>query len=122
MLESRTKSTRLILPWLVSMFSENDELESGQHWHFTCGISSDENEPDDEVCTMKEIQEVTLYRGIDWFQFERNKLTCEFIDNALRAIKAKSLLIEFQLNDVEYTELVEMTKRIFPDDESLSII
>ena len=103
-------------------FSENDELESGQHWNFTRGISSNEDEQDDGVCTVKEIQQVTLYRGIDRFQLERDKLICEFSDNAVKETKVKRLLIQFQLSDAEYTELVEMTKRVFQDDESLLIM
>ncbi|MEM8533743.1 MAG: hypothetical protein AAGF95_23065 [Chloroflexota bacterium] len=103
-------------------FSENDELERGQHWHFTRGISSDEHEQDDGVCTVKEIQEVTLYRGIARFQLERDKLMCEFSDDAVRETKVKRLLIQFQLHDVAYAELVEMTKSVFQDDESLVII
>ena len=65
MSKPRIKSTPPTLPWLVSI------LVKMMNWRVVnTGISpvvlrSDEDEQDDGVCSMKEIQEVTLYRGID---------------------------------------------------------
>jgi hypothetical protein len=76
-------------------FGEGDPEKGGQHWNFTRILGED----DDGVCTVKEIQEVTVYGGIVRFTLARDSATCEFDEDAAKETGVRKLLIDYNIDD-----------------------
>lgn len=89
-------------------FGEGDPEQGGQHWNFTRSLNDD-----DGVCTVKEIQEVTIYGGIVSFKLTRRSLACEFSDAAARSTHTRRLLITFEIDDESWEALMRQAQLIF---------
>jgi hypothetical protein len=99
-------------------FGEGDPENGGQHWNFTRSIGDD---TDEGVCTVKEIQSVTIYGGIDHFSINSKGLVCEFSQNSVSETKVKNLIITFNISDEKWAQLSEMAKRVFKDEKYFEI-
>jgi hypothetical protein len=90
-------------------FGEGDPEQEGQHWNFTRSLGED----DDGVCIVKEIQQVTVYGGIERFTLARDSVTCEFDEEAAKETGVRKLFIEYSINDDTWQSLVEQAKLVF---------
>ena len=91
-------------------FGEGDPERGGQHWNFTGCSADDDNEG---VCIVKEIQEVTVYSGIDLFILTRKSLTCNFNNETAKSTKTRRLLISYEINDETWEAVVKQSQKIF---------
>lgn len=91
-------------------FGEGDPEEGGQHWNFTQSIAEDD---EDEVCTVKEIQQATIYGGITKFMMNSNGLVCKFDEAAAQKTGINELEIQYNLDEEKWVELSSMAKRVF---------
>lgn len=89
----------------------NPEID-GEHWNFQRSL-----EDDDGVCTVKEVQQLTIYEGIINFQLSRNKLICEFDKETSKetGVEELKLIIHFQIDDEEWKKLKEIALIVFKD-------
>jgi hypothetical protein len=99
-------------------FGEGDPEQGGEHWNFTRSLETDD---DDRVCTVKEIQRVTIYGGISRFILERNHITCEFDEQNSRKTGTKKIEIVFDISDKEWGKLVEKAKLVFSGESYFEI-
>jgi hypothetical protein len=90
-------------------FGEGDPEQGGQHWNFTRSLGED----DDGVCTVKEIQQVTVYGGIVRFSLARDSVTCEFDEETANETGVRKLFIEYIINDDTWQSLVKQAKLVF---------
>jgi hypothetical protein len=90
-------------------FGEGDPERDGQHWNFTRSLGDD----DDGVCSVKEIQQVTVYGGIVRFRLTRQSLACEFDEQTAQETGVRELLIDYSINDDEWQLLVKQAEFVF---------
>jgi hypothetical protein len=90
-------------------FGEGDPEGGGQHWNFTRSLGYD----DDGVCTVKEIQQVTVYGGIVRFSLTRQSVTCEFDETTAKETGVRKLLIEYNIHDDTWQSLVKQAELVF---------
>ncbi|MDY6993953.1 MAG: hypothetical protein SVR94_15300 [Pseudomonadota bacterium] len=98
-------------------FGEGDPEEGGEHWNFTRTLETD----DEGVCTVKEIQQVTIYGGITRFLLERNHLICEFDENRSKETGTKKLSITYDISDEEWVKLIEKSQLVFSGESYFEI-
>ena len=90
-------------------FGEGDPEEGGQHWNFTRNLNAD-----DGVCTVKEIQEITIYGGIEDFTLTRQKLISEFNEATAQVTQIRKLIITFDIDDYWNKHYFTMEKWTMP--------
>lgn len=90
-------------------FGEGDPESGGQHWNFTQSIGDDA----EDVCTVKEIQQATVYGGITEFVMDCRGLVCKFNESASHETGVDELEIKYHLNQKKWLELYTMAKRVF---------
>jgi hypothetical protein len=78
-------------------------------------------EDNDGVCTVKEIQQVTVYDGIVRFTLTRNSMTCEFDERAARETGVRKLHIEYSLDEDAWQSLVKQAKLVFHGEEYFEV-
>ncbi len=100
-------------------FGEGDPEYGGQHWNFTESIGSDAD--DDGVCTVKEIQKVTVYGGISSFIMNRNKVVCEFNADTAPKTGVSTLVINYNLGSKEWKKLSSMALRVFAKEKNFKL-
>lgn len=98
-------------------FGEGDPEENGQHWNFTRNLNTD-----DGVCTVKEIQEITAYNGIDRFSLTRQNLTCEFDDQTAEVTGIQKLIITFDLDDETWETILQQAKFVFKGENYFDFV
>jgi hypothetical protein len=98
-------------------FGEGDPEQGGQHWNFTRALGED----DDGVCTVKEIQQVTVYGGIVRFTLARHSMTCEFDEKAAKETGVRKLHIEYGIDDDTWQSLVKQAKFVFYGEEYFEV-
>jgi hypothetical protein len=91
-------------------FGEGDPEQGGQHWNFT---NNSDDEDEEGVCIVKEIQEVTVYGGIDVFNLTRKSLTCNFDNETAKSTKIRRLLITYEIDDETWEAVVKQSQKIF---------
>lgn len=94
-------------------FGEGDPEQGGQHWNFTRTLETD----DVGVCTVKEIQQVTTYGGIERFTLSRNAVICDFDDSHTEETGTKRLSIEFDISEAQWNKLLEKARLVFSGEE-----
>lgn len=99
-------------------FGEGDPENGGQHWNFTRALGED----DDGVCTVKEIQVVTVYDGIIRFEMNRAGLECEFNDEAAEQTGVRRLTVAYQVDDATWSDLVTQAKMVFTDEPYFKLL
>lgn len=90
-------------------FGSGDPELGGQHWNFTRILGDD----DDGVCTVKEIQEVTVYGGIKSFSMTRTGLACEFDTDTSRQTGTRNLEISYTVDDPTWSSMIEQSQYVF---------
>ena len=98
-------------------FGEGDPERGGQHWNFTRNLGEDDN----RVCTVKEIQQVTIYGGIVRFALARHSMTCEFDEKAAMETGVRKLVIEYSIIDDTWQSLVKQANIVFDGEEYFEI-
>lgn len=91
-------------------FGTGDPEADGHHWNFSRCFADDEG-----VCTVREIQQATLYEGIRSLQAWRNGLRCIFEPSAVDETGFSELTISFEVDDLQWKELAEMLDTVFRD-------
>jgi hypothetical protein len=90
-------------------FGTGDPEAGGQHWNFTRILGED----DEGVCTVKEIQELTVYGGITSFTMSRNGLACEFNAKTSRLTGTRRLQITYAVDDATWAAMIEQARYVF---------
>lgn len=90
-------------------FGEGNPEQGGQHWNFTRTLETD----DEGVCTVKEIQQVTIYGGIKRLTLNRDNLICEFDNKASENTDTKKLSIIYDIPDDKWLELRKKANLVF---------
>jgi hypothetical protein len=85
-------------------FGRGDPEDGGQHWNFSRSIP-DEEDPFEGICTVKEIQQVTIYGGITRFEVARDHLICEFDDE-------KAMYTGTRRLDIAYDVTLDLWQRM----------
>ena len=98
-------------------FGEGDPEMSGQHWNFTRTLGVE----DEGVCTVKEIQEVTVYGGITKFLLTRGSVLCEFDESTAKETGVRRLRISFQVDESRWAQLAEQARRVFTDQAYFTV-
>lgn len=101
-------------------FGEGDPEHGGQHWNFTQSIPP-EGGDFDGVCTVKEIQQVTVYGGIRRFELWPDHLVCEFDERTSPLTGVEKLRISYTLPDEQWGKLAEMGKRVFENQTGFEV-
>lgn len=92
-------------------FGEGDPEHGGQHWNFT-------RSPGDGasgVCTVKEIQAVTVYGGIRCFRMQRTGIACEFDTETAKNTHVRRLTIGYHIDDACWSRLANQARKVFAD-------
>jgi len=99
-------------------FGNGDPENGGQHWNFTRALGDD----DDGVCTVKEIQQVTIYGAISEFRLSRNMLFCKFVAEAYNETGERELHIDFEIDDEKWNKLADTAKKIFTGETYFKLL
>jgi allantoicase len=94
-----------------------DPEQGGEHWNFTRTLETG----DDGVCTVKEIQQVTIYDGINRFLLDRNHVICEFDEQHSKETGTKKIEITYDISEKEWEKLVEKAKLVFSGESYFEI-
>ena len=100
------------------LFEESDPDEGGGYWYFQRALGSDGSleglgEEDDGVCTVKAIQQVTIYEGIDSFVLRRTSLVCIFQEEKHNETGTEGLEISYSINDEQWEKLKYFSSLVF---------
>lgn len=98
-------------------FGEGSPEQGGQHWNFTRSFDDD-----DGVCTVKEIQEVTVYGGIISCVITRQALICEFDEEAAKETMIRKLHITFELDDETWKAVTNQALLVFDGEPYFQLI
>lgn len=98
-------------------FGQGDPEQGGQHWNFTRSL-----EDDDGVCTVKEIQEVTVYGGIVSCVLSRQEFRCEFDAETALETMTQKLHITYNIDDETWQAITKQASLIFDGDNYFKII
>ena len=98
-------------------FGEGDPENGGEHWNFSRALTTE----DEGVCTVKEIQQVTIYGGIARFSLGRNSLICDFDEEISPKTGTKKLCISYELPDPKWEALKAKAKLVFSGEEYFEI-
>lgn len=91
-------------------FGCGDPERGGHHWNFQRCFSGD-----DGVCTVREIQQATLYEGIRRFDATRGQVRCVFEATAVADAGFREVAITFEIGDVEWNRLADGLDTVFRD-------
>jgi hypothetical protein len=93
-------------------FGQGDPEKGGQHWNFTQSIPPEDG-IFDGVCTVKEIQQVTVYGGIRRFELWSDHLVCEFDERTSPKTGTEKLCISYAIPTEQWEKLAAMAGRVF---------
>lgn len=99
-------------------FGVGDPEVGGQHWNFTRSFDED----DEGVCTVKEIQEVTIYGGIVRCTLSRHIFICEFDEQAAQSTKTYKLQISFEIDDETWKLFSTQASLVFDGESYFTLI
>jgi hypothetical protein len=97
----------------VIAFGTGDPESGGHCWIFS--RFSPPNDDDWGVCTVREIQQATIYEGIESFRLHRSGMECVFEPDAARETGYRELRISFSIDDDAWRGLAEAAKVVFRD-------
>jgi len=101
-------------------FGEGDPERGGEHWNFTQAIPPEDGNFEG-VCTVKEIQQVTVYGGIRRFAMWPDHLVCEFDEMTSPKTGVRKLEISYSVSADKWRELSEMAIRVFNGESCFEI-
>jgi Immunity protein 10 len=101
-------------------FGEGDPENGGEHWNFTRAFGDND---DDEagVCTVKEIQQATVYGGIARFLLGRRSLRCEFDEETAKETGVRTLRIDYAIDDATWDSLLEHARKVFEGEPYFAV-
>lgn len=91
-------------------FGKGDPEGNGHCWTFSRSFDDDWG-----VCTVREIQQATIYGGIERFRLHRSGFECEFDEKAAEEVGFSELSVAFALTDKAWHEVAETAKIVFRD-------
>lgn len=91
-------------------FGTGDPEVDGHSWNFSRSTDDDWG-----VCTVKEIQQATLYEGIESFALARSGLECVFNAEAALEVGVAKLSIAFEIDDKRWQRLKATARTVFRD-------
>ena len=100
-------------------FAAGNPEEGGQHWHFSRAVGDEAD--DDGVCTVMEIQEVTIYDGIAGFSLSRDGVRCEFDEKAAKAAGVRRLCIDYSIDDATWESLQARARKVFEGEAYFAV-
>jgi hypothetical protein len=92
-------------------FGTGDPEAGGHCWTFS--RFAPEYEDDWGVCTVKGIQQATVYEGIERFRLSRSGVECVFDAEAARETRCRELRISFSIDDETWQSLAETAEVVF---------
>jgi hypothetical protein len=92
-------------------FGTGDPEAEGHSWNFSRSTEDD----DGEVCTVREIQQATIYGGIESFRLHRAGLECDFEARAAEDTGYRRLSIRFSIDERAWKDVVETARIVFRD-------
>lgn len=104
-----TEYTPECVVYLIA-FGTGDPEAGGHCWTFARSFDDDWG-----VCTVREIQQATVYGGIERFRLHRSGVECVFAPKAAAEIGYRELRIAFALDDETWRELEEAARIVFRD-------
>jgi hypothetical protein len=104
-----TEYTRECVVYLIA-FGTGDPEADGHSWTFSRSFDDDWG-----VCTVREIQQATIYGGIESFKLHRSGVECAFGPTAAEQAGVRALRITFDLDEKTWHELVATAKVVFRD-------
>jgi hypothetical protein len=104
-----TEYTRECVVYLIA-FGTGDPEAGGHSWTFSRSFDGDWG-----VCTVREIQQATIYGGIESVRLHRSGVECSFDPEATEKAGFRALRIKFDLDEKAWLELVATAKVVFRD-------
>jgi hypothetical protein len=104
-----TEYTSTCVVYLIG-FQTGDPGAGGHCWTFSRSFDDDWG-----VCTVREIQQATVYDGIESFRLHRSGAECVFGPRAAKKTGYRDLRITFAIDDKTWRELAETAKNVFRD-------
>ena len=94
-------------------FGQGDPEKGGEHWNFTRSMPEEQSEALKGVCTVKEIQQVTVYGGIRSLSINSRQLSCKFDEDAALKTGVSNLVIGYTLADKQWDRVQKTAERLF---------
>jgi len=104
-----TEYTPACVVYLIG-FATGDPEDGGHNWDFSRSFDDDWG-----VCTVREIQQATVYGGIERFRLHRSGVECDFGPKAAKELGFSALRITFEIDDKAWDELTATAKIAFRD-------
>lgn len=104
-----TEYTPECVVYLIA-FGTGDPEAGGRCWTFSRSFDDDWG-----VCTVREIQQATLYGGIESFRLHRSGVECDFGPKAAEETGYRALRISFTIDEKTWREVAETAKVVFRD-------
>jgi hypothetical protein len=104
-----TEYTRECVVYLIA-FGAGDAEAGGHCWTFSRSFDDDWG-----VCTVRGIQQATVYGGIESFSLHRSEVVCLFGPNAAEKTGCRELKIAFAIDDNAWREVADTAKLVFRD-------
>lgn len=105
----RTEYTRECVVYLIA-FGTGDPEAGGHCWTFSRSFDDGLG-----VCTGREIQQATVYGGIESFRLHRLGVKCVFDPKAAEQTGYRELKIAFTIDDKTWRRVAETAKVVFRD-------
>src|SRR5436190_1714610 len=99
-----TEYTRECVVYLIA-FGTGDPEGNGHCWTFSRSFDDDWG-----VCTVREIQQATIYGGIETFKLHRSGVECVFDRKAAEKAGFRELRITFAIDDKTWQEVAATAK------------
>jgi len=104
-----TEYTPECVVYLIA-FGKCDPEAGGHCWTFSRSFDNDWG-----VCTVREIQQATVYGGIESFRLHRSGVECVFDSKAEEETGYRELRIVFTIDDKTWHEVAETARVVFRD-------
>jgi hypothetical protein len=104
-----TEYTRECVVYLIAFGTGNPEA-GGHCWTFSRSFDDDWG-----VCTVREIQQATVYGGIESFRMHRSGVECVFDPKTAKETGYRELRIAFAIDDKTWREVAETANVVFRD-------
>ena len=102
-----TEYTPECVVYLIA-FATGDPEAGGHSWSFSRSFDDDWG-----VCTVREIQQATVYGGIKSFRLHRSGVECVFDRTATKETGYHELSIAFTIDDKTWREVAETARIVF---------
>ena len=104
-----TEYTPECVVYLIA-FGTGDPETGGHCWTFSRSFDDDWG-----VCTVREIQQATVYGGIERFHLHRSGMECVFDPKAAEEAGYRELRVAFAIDDKTWREVADTAQIVFRD-------